>query len=178
MAEATTIARPYAEAAFRIADKAGRLSEWSRLLAAMADVAANPEMRSLIGNPKVSADQLVELFISLAPAGAGAEAKNFLQLLVDNGRLQVLPQMHELFDQLMNERQGVVDAHIFSAFPLDDGQKAGIVADLERRFKRKVNAQVLVDETLIGGVKITVGDQVLDGSVRAKLAEMARVLTY
>jgi F-type H+-transporting ATPase subunit delta len=101
-----------------------------------------------------------------------AEAQNFLRLLVANNRLDTLPQISEQFDVLKNEREGVVDAHIVSALPLDAAQIAGLVADLEKRFKRKVNPVASVDASLIGGVRVAVGDEVIDGSVRGKLAAM------
>lgn len=173
MAEVATIARPYAEALFGLADKAEALPAWSRLLATMAEVAAHPDVRGCIDNPNLSAERLYGLFASLCREQLDAEAQNFLRVLIGNDRLALLPQIRSLFETLKNEREGVVDADITSAFPLDDAQLAGLVADLERRFKRRIKPHVSVDQELIGGVHIAIGDEVIDGSVRGKLAAMA-----
>ncbi len=173
MAEAATLARPYAEAVFELADKAATLPAWSRLLATMAEAATHPNVRALIDDPNLTADQLYGLFVSLCPEPIGADAQNFLRLLIANNRLALLPQIRSQFEALKNAREGVVDADIISAFPLGDPQLAGLVTDLERRFKRKINPRVSVDRELIGGARIAVGDEVIDGSVRGKLAAMA-----
>jgi F-type H+-transporting ATPase subunit delta len=176
MAEVTTIARPYAEALFRLADENHALAAWSSTLAEMAEVASNADVRAVIANPNIEAPQLVELFLSLCKDVTGKEARNTVELLVKNGRLDVLPEIRTLFEQLKDEREGVVEAEIVSAFPLDEVQRSSLVADLERKFKRKVQVAVSTDDSLIGGVCIKVGDEVIDASVRGKLANMAVAL--
>jgi F-type H+-transporting ATPase subunit delta len=176
MAEVTTIARPYAEALFRLADENHALAAWSATLAEMAAVAGNADVRAVIANPNIEAPQLVELFLSLCKDATSKEARNTVELLVGNGRLDVLPEIRTLFEELKDEREGVVEAQIVSAFPLDDAQRSSLVADLERKFKRKVQVAVSTDNALIGGVCITVGDEVIDASVRGKLANMAVAL--
>jgi F-type H+-transporting ATPase subunit delta len=176
MAEVTTIARPYAEALFRLADEGNALAAWSATLGEMAQVAANPDVQLIIGNPGITARQLTDLFLSLCKEVTGEPARNFVALLVENGRLGLLPQIRDLFETLKDQREGVVEAEIVSAFPLDDAQQASLVADLERKFSRKVQAVVSVDQALIGGVRIVVGDEVIDASVQAKLANMAVAL--
>jgi F-type H+-transporting ATPase subunit delta len=176
MAETATVARPYAEAVFGLADKSGTLAKWSPLLAALAAGAAQPEVRALIGDPKVSDDQLYGLFASIAGADLPAEAQNLVRVLIANDRLTLLPEIRTLFEDLRHEREGVVEAEIRTAFPMANGQLESLVADLERRFKRKVRPQVVEDKSLIGGVRIAVGDEVIDGSVRGKLADMASAL--
>jgi len=173
MAEVATIARPYAEAVFSLADKSGALPAWSKLLASLGEAAAHPEVRAVMDNPNLPAEKLYGLFASIAGGDISAEAQNFVRLLIANDRLALLPEIRVLFEELKNEREGVVDADIASAFPLDDAQLAGVVADLERRFKRKINPRVTVDKELIGGARIAVGDEVIDGSVRGKLAALA-----
>lgn len=175
MAESTTIARPYAEAAFRLADQSGSLPAWSSMLEGMAQVAAHADMRKLLNDPKLTRAQLAELFASLCK-DLNSEGRNFISVLVDNARLGLLPEIRELFEELKNAREGVVEAHIVSAFPLDDAQRSQLVSDLERRFKQRIDATVSIDVGLIGGVKIEVGDQVIDSSVQAKLAAMAAAL--
>jgi F-type H+-transporting ATPase subunit delta len=176
MAEIATIARPYAEAAFELADASGTLEDWSRALVALAEAVSQPDMQRLLGNPLVSDATLVEMLLAVVAKSAGeptAKTKNFLLALAENNRLAVLPSLREQFEALKNERQGAVDAVIESAFPLEQAALASLVADLERRFRRKVRAEVRVDPDLIGGARISVGDQVIDGSVRGKLAALA-----
>jgi F-type H+-transporting ATPase subunit delta len=176
MAETATIARPYAEAVFGLADKAGASGAWLSMLGVMAQVAGNPEMRACIGNPNVGAKALYDLFIALCRQDFPAEARNFVRVLIANDRLALLPEIHEQFAALKNGREGVLEADIRSAFPLDNAQINGLVADISRRFKRRVQPRVTVDKELIGGVHITVGDEVIDASVRGKLADMASAL--
>ena len=174
--ENITIARPYAEAVFALADAAGALDKWSGILAVMANVAAVPEMRAVTANPNFSNEQLYGIFISVCGGEPAVEAQNFVRLLIENNRLDLLPEIRELYEELKNEREVRVDAQISSAFPLNEAQVRALVAELERRFKRKVNPQVTVDKQLIGGVRMQVGDEVIDGSVRGKLVSMASAL--
>ena len=176
MAENVTLARPYAGAIFALADAGGALGKWSRTLAVMAVVAATPELRAATGNPNLSADQVYGLFAG-ACGDLATEAQNLTRVLIENGRLATLPEIRDVYEELKNEREGVVEAVITSAYPLDSGQLSVLVAELEKRFKRKVNPQVNVDAGLIGGVRMQVGDEVIDGSVRGKLAAMAVALT-
>ena len=176
MAEAVTIARPYAEAVFGLADKAGAIAPWLRMLATMAQVAAHPDMRSCISNPNLGAKQLYDLFMELCREDFPADARNFVRVLIANDRLALLPQIHEQFIELKNELEGVVEAEILTAFPLDNAQINGLVADISRRLNRRVQPRVTLDKELIGGVRITTGDEVIDCSVRGKLEEMAAAL--
>lgn len=175
MAETVTIARPYAEAVSALADAGGALGKWSQTLAVMATVAATPEMQDATGNPNLTSEQIYGLFAG-ACGDLTTEAQNFVRVLIENDRLAALPEIRDIFEELKNEREGVVDAVITTAYPLDGGQLAALVAELEGRFKRKVNPQVNVDPELIGGAHVQVGDEVIDGSVRGKLAEMAAAL--
>jgi len=173
MAETATLARPYAEAVFRLGDTGGTLAAWSGTLRTLAQVAAHPDMQECLTKFDLTAVQLQDLFLSLCHGDLSAEAKNFIQLLIEYDRLTLLPEIFAQFETLKNEREGVVDAQITTAFELEGAQLAGLVADLEKRFKRKINPQVSVDRGLIGGVRVVVGDEVIDGSVRGKLNAMA-----
>lgn len=176
MAETVTIARPYAEAAFGFADAGGALAKWAQALEVMARIASHPEMRLAIGNPGLDDEHLYGLFAALCGDGLDTQMQNFVRVLIENGRLALVPEIRDIFLELKNEREGVVDAVVESAFPLDGAQTAALVADLERRFKRKVNPQVTVVKELIGGVRVQVGDEVIDSSVRGQLATMATAL--
>lgn len=175
MAENVTIARPYADAAFELARGANALGPWSEALDRLAAIAAEPSMRACISDPNLSGKQLVELVTDVAGT-LSAEQQNFVHVLVDNERLQVLPEIRDLFVARKNEHEGVLEALIASAFPLDDATLASLKADLEARFKARLNIEVQVDPELIGGVRIAVGDEVIDASVRGKLANMAAAL--
>jgi F-type H+-transporting ATPase subunit delta len=176
MAELATIARPYAEALFRVA-KSGDLSAWSGLVSEMADVAAHPDVQALSRNPKVSDSQIVDTFLALLKSPVNPEAKNFIKLLVENGRVTLLPEIGVQFHELKNAQEGAADVEITSAFEISAAQMKEIVATLEKKFGRKLNPSVTVDGSLIGGVRVVVGDEVLDTSVRAKLQQMHLALT-
>jgi len=175
MAEVATIARPYAEAVFALADKAGTLAPWSDALARLAAFARAPELAQLMGNPKVSSAQMADLFS--AAGEMPQEAKGLIDALIENRRLEALPAVAAQFEVLKADREGSVDAEITSAYALEGAELASLVADLERRFKRRIRPHVAVDQSLIGGARVRVGDQVIDGSVRGKLEAMRNGLT-
>lgn len=177
MAEATTIARPYAEAAFNLARENDAVDQWSNFLRLAAAVAAHERVRALIDNPRVTAKQLFAIFSGVAGGELDDQRSNLLHLLTLNGRLEVLPEISVLFEQMAAQHGGALNARVYSAFPLDENQLLGLVRDLEIRFKRKIDAELHIAPELIGGVKIEIGDQVLDASVRGKLDTMAAALT-
>ena len=171
MAEIATVARPYAEALFRVA-KSGNLAAWSELVSEMANVAAHADVQALSQNPNVPEEQVVAIFLALLKSPLTDEAKNFVGMLVENGRLSLLPEIGAQFHVLKNAQEGAADAEITSAFELSDAQVKELIATLEKKFGRKLNPSVAVDNSLIGGVRVVVGDEVLDTSVRAKLQQM------
>ena len=175
MAELATIARPYAEAVFRVAQPA-KLNAWAEILSEMAQVAAVPAFRDVAGDPRFARTQLADVFLASLKVSIDAEAKNFVSMLVDNGRLALLPEIEQQFRQLKNAFESTADAQIASAFPMTDEQVRDLVVALEKKFGRKLNASISVDASLIGGVRVTVGDEVLDSSVSARLAHMQTVL--
>ncbi len=178
MAENLTLARPYAEAAFLLAKSGGNLRDWSERLSGLAAVVGNPAMEECIGNPRFTPDSLSKLCVEASGQTLSGEQQNFVRVLVDNQRLGVLPEIAELFDELMNSHDGVKEAMITSAFAMDDATLQALVADIGRKFGCKVAATVTVDPALIGGVRIAVGDEVIDASVRGKLAAMATSLKH
>ena len=176
MAESVTIARPYAEALFRAAKESGNLAKLAEQLALLAQVAANPEVREAIGDPNVAAQQLVDLFRSACGTAVGAGLSNFIQLLSNNDRLGLLPEIAGLYESYKRGEEGTKQAEIVSAFPIDDNQVKALIPQLETVFKTKLETSVTVDSALIGGIKVIVGDQMLDASVRGKLDAMATAL--
>ncbi len=178
MAEIATIARPYAEALFKLADESRRLGEWSSLLSTLVGVASADEMQSIVDDPRVTTGQLYEVVLAGARAELSPETKSFVRLLIDNKRLGLLPAIGKQFEILKREREGAVEAEVHTAFPLDDAQLAQLVAELERRVGRKVNPRVSVDRELIGGMRVVIGDQVIEASVRGKLSAMAAALAH
>ncbi|GAB1395118.1 F0F1 ATP synthase subunit delta [Rhodocyclaceae bacterium] len=172
MAENVTVARPYAEAAFALAKAGGALAAWQGALARMAVAAADTQMLECIADPRIAPAALSDLFLGVA-GDLSAEQRSFANLLAENRRLTVLPEISELFEQLKNAEEDTREAVVSSAFPLDDAQVKNLVADLERKFGCKVKATVEIAPELIGGVRIALGDQVIDASVRGKLAAMA-----
>ena len=175
MAESVTIARPYAEAAYRTAVEAGAQGLWSARLKRLALVAQDGEMSSVMGNPRLSAEQVANLFISLSE-DSDPVFGNFIRTLAENRRLALLPEISRLFEMAKSQDEGVKEAVVYSAFPIDDAQVAALMQQLESRFGTRLTARVVVDDSLIGGVRVAVGDQVLDASVRGKLDAMAVAL--
>ncbi|WP_034296256.1 F0F1 ATP synthase subunit delta [Herbaspirillum sp. RV1423] len=171
MAELATIARPYAEALFRVA-KAGSLPAWADLVSEMAQAAAHPDVKAFVQNPALSDQQVASTFASVLKTPLSVEAQNFVNALVQNGRLALLPEIATQFHALKNAQEGAADAEITSAFALSDAQLKDVVATLEKKFGRKLTPTVKVDNALIGGVRVVVGDEVFDTSVRAKLQQL------
>jgi F-type H+-transporting ATPase subunit delta len=176
MAELATIARPYAEALHK-AVGGGDTSALTAQVNALAAVAADPELRQFADDPKVQPAQVFDVVAGVAGGALDARIANLLRTVIDNGRLAVLPDIAAQFQALVNARSGVSDATIQSAFAIDEGQLAEVVAALERRFGRKLNAHVEIDPGLIGGIRAVVGDEVLDTSVKARLEQMKVALT-
>jgi F-type H+-transporting ATPase subunit delta len=175
MAELATIARPYAEALFKAIGPQDAQAV-SQQVGALAAVAADPRVRQFADNPKVATAQVFDLITSVAGVFIGDGAKNLLRLLIDNGRLAALPEIASQYHTLVNASSGVSDALIESAFPIDAAQLAEVQAALERRFGRKLNASVALKPELIGGIRVVVGDEVLDTSVAARLQQMKTAL--
>ena len=173
MAELTTIARPYAEAAFRLARDENALPAWSEMLRLASKVVVDPRVAAALDNPKLTGGDKASLMLSVCGDKLDALARNFIRVLVEADRVALLPQIEALFEALKNETDGVAKARIDSAFPLTDAQVGELTAALEKHFAKKIEATVNVDPSLIGGARITVGDTVIDASVEAQLHAMA-----
>lgn len=176
MAEIATIARPYAEAVFRLAKEANALNAWSEQLEMAQMVASDVEMQRLLNDPTLEAKQLSELFLSVLDQKIDVQIANFITLLIENNRIVILSEIVHQFEVLKAKEGGVLEAQVTSAYTMTTEQIAELSARLESKFNRKINATVTVDLALIGGVVVAVGDEVYDASVRGKLQGMAYAL--
>ena len=172
MAERITIARPYAKAVFQQARRQKRLPQWSAALGLAARIIADPRVRSLIGNPGVSTAQLVELVTGVAGKGFDGEARNLIATLAANRRLGFLPEIAARFEQLRAEAERTVEVTVTSAVELSRAQQQQYTAALAKRLDREVRLHCQVDPSLLGGAVVRADDLVIDGSVRAGLAQL------
>ena len=177
MAELSTIARPYAEAAFDLAREKNALPAWSGMLELVAAVAADARMGAALASPKLGDAEKESLFLSVCGDRLDAPARSFVRVLIESDRIGVAREIREIYEKRRNDAEGVARAVIESALPVSEPDLKGLVAALERRFGRKVEATVRVNPDLIGGARITVGDTVIDDSVQGKLTAMATQLT-
>jgi F-type H+-transporting ATPase subunit delta len=185
MADKHTLARPYARAAFDIARAENRMGQWSDALNIAGELLADGEAASFLQTPKLNDTQRLEFLTGLITAAGGnnvvldgsdEHGSNFLKLLLEYDRVDVLPQIAERFDQLKADVENTVDVTVTSAVALNDAQKAEITAALKTRLGRDVTLTTATDETLIGGAVIRAGDVVIDGSLRARLQGLATAL--
>jgi F-type H+-transporting ATPase subunit delta len=175
MAELATIARPYAEALFQASQ--ADLEGTAAWLDPLAAVAGDPQLLQLAGNPGVRPQQLFEVITGVVRQPLPAPATNFLRAVIENDRIAALPEIATQFRALKNSRSGSSDAVVYSAFPIDAGALGAVAPALEKRFGRKLNLTVQEDPSLIGGIRVVVGDEVLDTSVKARLEQMKVALT-
>jgi F-type H+-transporting ATPase subunit delta len=171
MAELATVARPYAEALFRVA-QSGDMAAWSEVVGELSQLGAHPDVQAFASNPNVTHAELADTIAALVKSPLTGEAKNFIAMLIENRRLTLLPEIGAQFMVLKNAQEGAADAFIQSAFEMSQAQVAELLTSLEKKFGRKLNPSVTVDPALIGGVRVVVGDEVLDTSVRARLQQM------
>ena len=176
MSEAITTARPYAQAAFEEAQKQNALKGWSEMLLSLAEAVNHPEVRALVGNPRVAKKQVEGLVEALLGSDASAQQRNFVRVLADNQRLLVLPEIAGLFEALKAEAEKTVNVVVDAAFELSAAQQDKIVSSLKKRMGREIKLTCKVNKELLGGVVIRAGDKVIDGSARTRLSEMANAL--
>jgi len=176
MAENSTIARPYAQAAFDIAKANNDLSNWSDMLAAAAMVASDTNMAEAIDSPHVNDNDVVTLFLDVCGDKLNNEGKNFVRVLSENKRLNILSEIGNAFEQFRADAEGTLDAEVITAFPLSDTQQQNIVAGLKKRLGRDISLTTRVDDTLIGGAIIRAGDMVIDGTVTRRLEDLTHSL--
>ncbi|ELR64199.1 ATP synthase delta chain [Photobacterium marinum] len=175
MSEMTTIARPYAKAAFDFAVENGELAQWAEMLAFTAEVAKNDTIKDILDGG-FAADKLTEIFLSVCGEQLNEFGQNLVKVMAENGRLKVLPAVCDEFLLLKSEHEKTIDAFVTSSVALDDSQLEAISTKLEERLERKVKLNCSVDETLIAGVVIRAGDLIIDNSVRGKLNRLSDAL--
>jgi F-type H+-transporting ATPase subunit delta len=176
MAELSTLARPYAKAAFEYASSANALDKWSKMLSTAASVAEEAKVAELLASPAATSAKLSKTFIDLCGDELDQKAANFITELAQHKRLSLLPQISEQFEAFKALQEQSIDVVITSAFPLDDAQEKLLASKLSERLNREVQMRTEVDKNLLGGVFIRAGDLVIDGSVRGKLAKLAEVM--
>lgn len=177
MAELSTIARPYAVAAYKLGKEKKALATWSEMLALAAAVAANDQMKNLIDDPKLDAAELEAVFLKVCGDKLNEQGQNLIKILVEYGRLSLLPAIAEAFEALKAQDEGTLDAQIIAAAKLTAAQSKDLVKRLEAKFGKKIEATVSVDPEIIGGIKIIVGDTVIDASVQGQLQNLAYTLS-
>ena len=178
MAEKNTIARPYAQAAFSLAQSQGDLKKWSDMLQLVAAIASDDAMQDLIGNPSISSDKLTDMFIGICGDGLDQYGQNFVRVLVENKRLHVMSEIADLYEEKRAEAESTIEAEVTSATPMSETQQAQLVAALKKRLGREVTLVTKTDEAIIGGAIVRAGDLVIDASVTGQLEKLANTLMH
>ncbi len=176
MAEISTIARPYAVAAYRLAKEHKALATWSEMLGFASAVAQDAQMKALIEDPKMVSADIERTFLKVCGDKLNESGQNLIKVLVEYGRLSVLPEITSAFEALKAADEGVLEAHIVTAVKAKDAEIKKLVKSLEAKFGKKIEASVSVDPEIIGGVKVLVGDTVIDASVHGQLQNLAYTL--
>lgn len=176
MADDATLSRPYARAAFAHAHAAGQLAPWGEMLDKAAVVLADDRVAALVGNPHVQRAELVGFVLELCGAAGNEQARNFVQLLADNGRLLLLPQIAAQYAALRADVENTVEVTVTSALPLTAEQGAKLTDALTRRLRRTVRLNTTVDPSLIGGAVVRAGDFVVDGSLRGRIERLGNTM--
>ena len=176
-AELSTIARPYARAAFSYApDTQGGLGQWSRMLVLLAAAVREPVVRAALDNPRLTTADETGLLLQLMGDDINAEGRNFLGILAENGRLALLPTISEQFELLKSNHEKTMDVAVTSAFEVSEQEKSALETALKTRLQRDIRLESTVDKSLIGGVVIKAEDTVIDDSVKGRLARLAQAL--
>ncbi len=176
MAELSTLARPYAKAAFEFAVAAGDLAGWSKQLNVASAVSQAEAMIKVLASPSLTSAQQAEQFLSVCGQELTEKVQNFVKVLAENKRLILLPQIAELFEQFKANREKSVDVEVATVYELDEALQGKLAATLKAKLEREVNLQTTIDKDLIGGVVVRAADVVIDGSIRGRLAKLAEAM--
>lgn len=177
MAEISTVARPYAVAAYQLAKDTQSLDKWSEMLGIVSAVALDKRMQAYVNDPKVTSEELLASFLKVCGDKLTEQGQNLIKLLVEYGRMSILPAIANAFEVLKAQDEGVLDAHIIAAVKPSAAETKDLIKRLETRFGKKIEATVSVDPEIIGGFKIIVGDTVIDASVQGQLQNLAYTLS-
>lgn len=176
MTELATLARPYAEAAFKRAKETGNTGAWADSLAFLAAVIQDQEMAAIVNNPRIGGERILNLILDISQDQIGDEQQNLLKLLMQNGKLKLLPNIAALYEEYKANDEGYVNVELHTAYALTKAEQNKYIAMLEKQLNKKVNATVTIDHSLIGGIRAKAGDKVLDGSVSGQLHQLAKRL--
>jgi len=176
MAELTTLARPYAQAVFTMASDKKALPHWSDTLDKISQIIANEAVASLIDNTKVSRQELTDVITEVCANEVDQEGKNLIALLIENGRIELIPEIVAVYEHLRAEAESTVEAEVRAAFPIAANQEKKIAQALKARLGREVKIKSIVDKSVVGGAIIRAGDLVIDGSVTGKLAKLGHAM--
>ncbi|GHE21216.1 F0F1 ATP synthase subunit delta [Halomonas urumqiensis] len=177
MAETSTVARPYAKAAFEYARDHQVLDTWAAQLEMLGHVVANQDIQKLLASPKFTTERKVAMVLEVADIKADEQARRFLDVLAEKGRLPALTAIAEQFERMRADHEKRVDVTVVSAYSLDDKQQQKLASSLKKRLNREISITTQVDPTLLGGVILRAGDTVIDGSVRGRLARLSEALS-
>ncbi len=177
MSDLVTAARPYAKAILELADSDKALAHWSKQLQLMAAVSLDPQLKALIGNPRLTRDEVADIFITACGDDIDEQGRNLIKLLAENGRLALLPELSMLYDKLRADAQGTVEAEVYSAYRLSKEQRIALEEALKKRLGRDVKITSHVDKSLLGGALIRAGDLVIDGSLKGRIEKLNAALT-
>ena len=176
MQEKTTRARPYAVAAFEQAQDEGKLKEWSGMLRVLNMVVSDPQMQTILDNPRLNSITLMDFMLDICGNYLSDTGKNFVKVLVNTRRLSLAPQIYTLFEQRRMDAEGIAEVEVVSAYPLESDQQQKIVDAMGKRLGRNIEISIRIDKSLIGGAVIRVGDSVIDASMRGKLKQLGNIL--
>jgi len=176
MAETITVARPYAVAAWRHAEAEGKADLWAEMLELMANIVRNETMATIVKDPRIDADRLVQLMLDICGGRINDTAESFVRLLVENGKLSLMPEVEAVFSALKSEAGGAVNGTLLAAYPVNAKFEQAIAGAMQKKLNREVNFTTEEDKSLLGGVIVRVGDMVIDASVKGQIESLANEL--
>lgn len=176
MSDLSTAARPYAKAVYELASENNDTGKWSESLAYLSVVCNDEQVKTRLDDPTISREKIADLLISICGDKVDAQGGNLIKLMSESGRLSLMSEVTEIYEELVASSKGMIDAKMVSAFEVTDAQKESVIASLKKRFNKEVRLEVSVDADLIGGAVITAGDLVIDGSVKGRMAKMSTTL--
>ncbi len=173
MYEQVTLARPYAQAVFQEARASGTLESWSEMLGFLGLLVADPQMRRAVQDPRIGRERLERLMFDCAEYRLSVAGANFVRVLLDAGRLELMPEIARLFEELRAEAEGVIEVEVVSAYALETNEAEALVSAVRHRIGKTIKLATRVDRGLIGGAVVRIGDLVIDGSLRGRVQQLA-----